>query len=222
MPPTERAYRAIGGVPLRYVRVRPPIRPYYARSTSNFENKLDNFSRDLARAAPGWYGDLRWIATAGAYVNKPGYHGMGRAFDLDIVRWDGTACRPLSWHHQSRSLARRRRYIAVDALARRWFKYVLDAWYNADHRDHIHLDDGGGALIFNRGYRSDTVFIQRTANEMMNANLVIDGLYGPLTDAAFHRMKNKVDVPHRVANNPRIYRRFLWRLAVLAMRNKSL
>lgn len=221
-PPTESTYRTIGGVPLRYVRVSPPITTYYARSTRAFEDKLDNFSRDLARAAPPWYGRLIWIATAGVYVNKPTYHGLGRAFDLDIVRWKNAACRPYRGHHASEYRSRRRRYIGVDALTRRWFKYVLDAWYNSAHRDHLHLDDGGGALVFNTGYRSDVVFIQRAANVMIGAGLAIDGIYGPLTDAAFHKMKNRVDVPHRVTVNPRVYRRFLWRLATHALRNRPL
>jgi len=222
MSATESAYRTIGGIPLRYVRVSPMLTTVHVRSTDGFEHKLDHFSYNLATAAPPWYGGLRWIATAGAYVNKPGYHGLGRAFDLDVVRWRNAACRPIRGHHRSQHLSQRRRYIGVDALARRWFKYVLDAWYNPAHRDHMHLDDGGGALVFNTGYRSDTVFIQRAANLMINAGLVIDGIYGPLTDAAFHKMKNRVDVPHRVASSPRVYRRFLWRLATHALRNRPL
>lgn len=222
MPPTERTYRTIGGVPLRYVRVTPHIDPMYARSTSDFEDKLDRFSNNLGAAVPGWYGSLRWIASAGAYVNKPTYHGLGRAFDLDVIRWRNAACQPLAQHHASRYLSQRRRYIGVDALARRWFKYVLDAWYNPAHRDHLHLDDGGGALVFNTGYRSDTVFVQRAANLMIRAGLAIDGVYGPKTDHAFRVMKNRVDVPHRVSVSPRVYRRFLWRLATHALRNKPL
>lgn len=222
MGATERVYRTIGGVPLRYARSSPPIQPMYARSTREFEHKLDHFSYNLATAAPTWYGSLKYIATAGAYVNKPTYHGRGRAFDLDIVAWRRVACRPLSQHHRNRQLNRRRRYIGVDALARRWFKYVLDGWYNAAHRDHMHLDDGGGALVFNTGYRSDTVFIQKAANMMIGRRLKIDGIYGPNTDRAFHIMKNRVDVPHRVSVSPRIYRRFLWRLAVHALRNRPL
>lgn len=221
MSATERAYRTIGGIELRYLRVSPPLRNVYVRSTAEFEDKLDRFSNNLAFAPPAWYGRLQWIATAGAYVPKPGYHGLGRAFDLDRVQWRRVACRPIEGHHAS-TMPRRRRYIAVDALARRWFKYVLDAGYNAAHRDHIHVDDGGGALVFNANYRSDTVFVQRACNVMMGSDLVIDGIYGPLTNAAFRRLKNRLDIPHRVSSSPRTYRRFLWRLAVVAFRNKRL
>lgn len=222
MGATERAYPTIGGVPLRYVRMRPAIAPYYGRSTSEFEDKLDAFSHDLAKASPATYGRLIWFATAGIYVNKPKYHGLGRAFDLDIVRWSAAACRPIAGHHASRYRSVRRRYIGVDAFARRWFKFVLDGWYGAAHRDHLHLDDGGGALVFNRRYRSDVVFVQVACNEMMNGALVVDGIYGPKTTAAFARLKNRLGVPHRVSTHPAVYRRFLWRLGHAALRNKTL
>jgi hypothetical protein len=220
--PTERAYPTIGGVPLRYVRTSPQVTSYYARSTAAFENKLDNFSRDLAGLAPSSYGGLRYFATAGAYVNKPKYHGLGRAFDLDLVRWQGATCGPILGHHTHRHRIVRRRYIGVDAVARRWFKYVLDGWYNGAHHDHMHLDDGGGALVFNVNYHSDTVFIQSAANLMMGAKLAIDGIYGPLTAAAFRKMKDRLAIPHRVSKDPAEYRRFLWRLAHRALRNRGL
>jgi hypothetical protein len=222
MSATERAYPTIGGVPLRYVRTSPDIMAYRARSTSRFEKKLDNFSRDVARVAPRSYGTLQYFGTAGAYVSKPKYHGLGRAFDLDVVRWSRATCGPILGHHRHERRAVRRRYIGVDALARRRFKYVLDGWYNAAHRDHMHLDDGGGALVFNVGYRSDTVFIQATANVMINADLVIDGLYGPKTNRAFRIMKDRLGIPHRVSSDATAYRQFLWRLAYRALRNRSL
>lgn len=222
MPPTERAYPTIGGVPLRYQRIAPQLTRYYARSTSSFEKKLDQFSYDLDRLAPSSYGTLLYFATAGAYVNKPKYHGMGRAFDLDRVRWRNVSCIPLRDHHRSRSRRVRRRYIGVDAVARRWFKYVLDGWYNGAHHDHIHLDDGGGALVFNVSYRSDVVFVQAAANAMIGTELVIDGIYGPRTRRAFRTMKNRLDIPHRVSSDAAAYRRFLGRLARHALRDKRL
>ncbi|MBW3604650.1 MAG: extensin family protein [Actinobacteria bacterium] len=222
MAATERAYRTIGGVPLRYLRSDVRVRTYYARSTAAFEDKLDAFAHDLGRAAPPSYGAVRYIATAGAYVNKPKLHGLGRAFDLDLVRWQGRTCAPIRGHHGHARRAVIRRYIGVDALARRRFKYVLDGWYNAAHRDHLHLDDGGGALVFNAGYRSDTVFIQAAANVMINARLAVDGVYGPKTRRAFATMKDRVGIAHRVSSDARLYRAFLWRLALRALRNKGL
>lgn len=221
MSATERSYITIGGVPLHYLRTDPVLTTYRARSTADFEDKLDEFSRELAAAAPRWYGSLVAIGTAGAYVNKPKYHGLGRAFDLDLVRWERRVCAPIRGHHVDAAY-RRRRYIGVDALARRHFKYVLDGWYNATHADHLHLDDGGGALVFNPAYRSDTVFVQAAANEMMDAGLDIDGVYGPLTRAAFAELRDRLRIPDRVMTDADVYRRFLWRLARRALRNRPL
>jgi hypothetical protein len=176
----------------------------------------------VANIAPRSYGKLRYFATAGAYVNKPKMHGMGRAFDLDMVRWRNVTCGPILGHHTYRNRAVRRRYIGVDAIARRWFKYVLDGWYNAAHRDHMHLDDGGGALVFNVNYRSDTVFIQAAANVMIGADLAIDGLYGPKTSRAFAEMKKRLGISNRVSNDAAEYRIFLWRLAYRALRDTRL
>lgn len=222
MGATERAYATIGGVPLRYVRTDPDIVSYTARSTATFEDRLDAFSADVARIAPDSYGRVLWFATAGAYVNKPGYHGLGRAFDLDAVRWSRVACRPIALHHVHRTRAVRRRYLAVDAVGRRWFKYVLDGWYNAAHRDHMHFDAGGGELVWNPRYRSDVVFVQAACNLMISGRLAIDGIYGPHTRRAFLRLKNRVGVPHRVSSSPSVYRRFLWRLAWYAFRDRTL
>lgn len=220
--PTERTYRTIGGVPLRYVRSSPDLTTFYVRSTAAFEDKLDNFSYDLVKLTPRSYGSIQYFGTAGAYVNKPKYHGLGRAFDLDMVRWRYRTCGPILGHHTYPIALVRRRYIGVDAICRRWFKYVLDGWYDSAHRDHIHVDDGGGLLLFRKYYRSDTVFVQAAANLMMGAGLVIDGIYGPRTDAAFTAMKNRLGVPHRVSSNSTIYRVFLWRLAYRALRNDLL
>lgn len=222
MPPTERSYPTIGGVALRYLRSTPPLTSYNARSTRDFEKKLDAFSHNLARIAPASYGGLRFIATAGAYVNKPKYHGLGRAFDLDMVRWDHATSAPILGHHVHGQRVVQRRYLGVDAVARRWFKYVLDGWYNGAHHDHLHLDDGGGALVFNVNYRSDTVFVQAAANLMIGAKLEIDGVYGPRTRKAFHTMKNRLRIPHQVSTDAVLYRRFLYRLAHHALRDASL
>jgi hypothetical protein len=96
---------------------------------------------------------------------------------------------------------------AATSESTRWFKQVLDGWYNAAHRDHMHLDDGGGAQVFNRSCRSDTVFIHAAANVMIDANLAIDGLYGPNTQAAFSIMRDRLGIPNRVSVEAAEYRR---------------
>ena len=49
--------------------------------TQNTEDKLDRCFSELWDVCP--LGTAKKIFTAGAYVNKGGMHGAGRAFDLD-------------------------------------------------------------------------------------------------------------------------------------------
>ena len=167
MSATERAYRTIGGVPLWYLRGGRASRGVTVYSQRSFEQKLDAFSFELQRLTPRVYGRVLYVATAGAYVNRPGAHGLGRAFDLDVVRWRNRTSAPYWGHHRSPSGADRRRYLAVDALLRRRFKYVLDGWFNTAHTNHIHVDDLGGALVLSKRFRSDTVFVQAVCNNFL-------------------------------------------------------
>ena len=48
------------------------------------------------------------------------------------------------------------------------------------------------------------MFIQAAANLMMGGDLAIDGAYGPLTNAVFHEMKKRLDIPHRVSSKPAV------------------
>lgn len=90
---------------------------------------------------------MQYVVTAGAYVNKSGYHGLGRAFDLDIIKWQNAQSAPYYGEHNSSNLALQRRYVGLNACAHRHFRYVLHGWYNSAHGDHIHVDDGGLPLL---------------------------------------------------------------------------
>jgi hypothetical protein len=78
----------------------------------------------------------------------------------------------------------RRRYIAVDASCRRYFKYTLDGWYNPDHTNHIHVDLHT-VPVFSKDSISDTGFIQAVCNNFDGAGLEIDGVWGPKTQDAW-------------------------------------
>ena len=217
---TERAYRTIGGVPLWYLRGSGVVRNVTVYSQRSFEQKLDAFSFELQRVTPRAYGRVVYIATAGAYVNRPGAHGLGRAFDLDAVRWRYRTSAPYWSHHRSASLADRRRYLAVDALLRRRFKYVLDGWFNAAHSNHIHVDDLGGALVLNKRFRSDTVFVQAVCNNFIGTRLVLDGLWGPATERAFAVTRRRLRVAGPMVSQAWRWRTWLYRVAVHGLHNR--
>jgi hypothetical protein len=126
---------------------------------------------------------LRFLTSAGLFVQKPGKHGEGRAVDVDTVSWESFSISPFGRQHMSTDVAVRRRYIALDAMCRTAFSWVLDGWFNDEHGDHIHCDDSS-ELILKTSARSTVAFCQSACNDVYGANLEIDGRWGALTRAA--------------------------------------
>lgn len=219
--PTEASYNSISGVPLYYLRNGYEQR-ITVRSTSHFRQKMTWFIDDLQAAVPSWYGSMTKIITAGAYVNKSGAHGAGQAFDIDAIVWQGTSSYPYYQHHSSSSLATRRRYLGVNAFCQRQFKYVLNGWYNAAHRDHFHVDNWGGGRVLRKDYRSDVVFIQAMCNDLMGINLAIDGIYGPNTDYWYRESKSRAGVAGDTSGSVSAWRLWCYRTGLRGLNNQSL
>lgn len=211
MAPSEKRFNAIDGTPVYYWRwtdgtagQRPQQRTF--ASTNAFYARLVVWVRDLRGLAErnGGFRSLDRIVSAGAYVNKPGEHGRGQAIDIDQMRWSNAAVTPYNREHAARDVTVRRRYLALDAVSRRHFRYVLDGGYNAAHADHLHLDFGGGAIRCDRSSRSDTVFVQMAANAFMGSGLKVDGVWGSRTQSAFTESQRRLGVggdPHRVTKD---------------------
>ena len=220
MGATEHRFNTIDGTPLHYWRwtdgtagTRSEQRTF--ASTHQFYDRLVAWVRDL-RALADAHGGLQGmqrIVSAGAYVNKPGQHGLGQAFDLDEVRWANGTISPYRRHHASPDRAVARRYLALDAVSRRHFRWVLDAGYNAAHADHLHLDFGGGAPRCDSASRSDTAFVQMACNAHMGARLRVDGLWGRATQAAFDESRRRLDVGGDPQHNASDWRTWLGRAA---------
>jgi hypothetical protein len=186
-------FSRIDGTPVYYWRSsRGDTTARNWQATQEFYDSLVLWIRDL-RSLSSAYGSITYLVSAGFYVNKPGEHGAGTAMDLDHVRWSGgQVCSPLDHDHASGTLATRRRYLAVDAVCRRRFRYALDGWYNADHADHIHSDFGGLPVRCVTGSESDTKFVQSLCNNFMSSGLAVDGIWGPKTDSAFTTAKSRL------------------------------
>src|SRR5206468_11823507 len=119
-----------------------------------FETELDDCFQELWHICP--LGQAEVIASGGAWVEKPGFHGQGRAFDLDGIVWAGKGFVTL---HDGFQGGDQVFYYAVEAIVRRHFGTVLDYNYDIDHRDHLHLDDGT-AIGFQPGSSSRVKFLQ--------------------------------------------------------------
>lgn len=193
-------FSRIDGTPVYYWRSsRGDMSTRNWQCTQEFYDRLVLWIRDLRSLSSG-YGTLNYLVSAGFYVNKSGQHGAGTAMDLDYVNWSsGTVCSPLDRHHASGTLAVRRRYLAVDAVCRRRFRYVLDGWYDSAHVDHIHSDFGGLPAVCVKSSSSDTKFVQAMCNDFMGSGLAVDGIWGSLTQSAFNTAKSRLGVtgdPH--------------------------
>ncbi|UYQ65373.1 extensin family protein [Streptomyces peucetius] len=183
--------------------------------TQAFYDRLVVWIRDLRDlSGDAGAGNVSFLVSAGFYVNKPGQHGQGTAMDLDLVRWaGGRQSSPLDRHHAAGDRTLRRRYLAVDAVCRRRFRYVLDGWYNSAHADHIHADFGGLPTVCEKGSRSDTVFVQAMCNNFMGSGLAVDGAWGPLTQSAFDRAKSRLNITGNPHTNYSVWRTMMARVA---------
>jgi hypothetical protein len=110
-------------------------------------------------AEPMPLGRFTRIWSDGVYVNKPGYHGSGRAVDLHYFDTAGTS-RAFNadygvWRNWTGTALTdvRKRYWAIASSLHYDFTYVLTYLYNQEHWTHIHVDDG---VSRSSGTRFDT------------------------------------------------------------------
>lgn len=215
MGATDVSFDQVNGVPLMYWRYSPGGPGYEVQTTfyadQSFHDRLWYIFNNLEYYGKtyGSLGDLVHVVTAGVYVNKSGQHGLGKAFDLDRVRWDGGTCTPYYGVHASSTRWVRRRYLATDAICRRWARYTLDGYYNSAHSDHIHFDMGGLPERFSTSSRSDTVFIQSCCNDFNSAGISVDGIWGPNTSAAYEALKSQLGTSGDPKTSTSAYRNLL-------------
>lgn len=184
-------FEKLAGVPVHYDRLAPPNnygtrgRPTKFHVIEEFQHKLDNFFSELWELCP--FGTPEVITSAGAYTEKPGWHGKGRAFDLDGIFWSNKTFVTLQYPTDPKF------YLAVDAVLRKHFGTVLNYHYNSSHKDHFHIQDDGKALGF-RKVRSIIVFLQATLSEIFNDDVEINGRWDSQTDVAIGRVLEILDI----------------------------
>ena len=184
----------LDGVPLFFARGVKP-RPQTFSVEPHFRDVLTETVRTVRFRAPASFGDLRRITSAGVLVDKPGFHGKGRAFDHDAWAFEHVNIRPIDHDHNAPSLARRQRYWALAALIRSHSAFVLHGEYNADHRDHIHQDNGG-ARPFTTASEATVKLVQAICNHIFDHSpkLTIDGDFGSSSRTAASGAMHKVDL----------------------------
>jgi len=198
----DNSFTTLGNVPVHYNRDRPADyptrgRPYRYYCTQDFENKLDACIRELWNLNP--YGKAEVITSAGAFVDKPSFHGQGRAFDLDGIFWSGRRFITL---YDGYNGGNRKFYFGIEAVLRKHFGTVLDYNYNAEHRDHFHVDDGSpvgfrpGALSLVKSLQATLVYVFG----LSVGKTGIDGDYGNSTKAAVSKALARLEIAGDIAN----------------------
>jgi hypothetical protein len=175
-------FKKLAGVPVHYDRftdVRYGYgtkgKPYDFFCTKKFQDKLDACFQELWNICPHGKGEV--ITSAGAYVDKPGSHGMGRGFDLDGIFWPNKTFITINYPTEKEF------YLGVEAVLRKHFGTVLNHLYNNAHQDHFHIDDTSEVKFFTSS-RSRVLFLQATVVNLFEKTIDIDGDWGPKTRGA--------------------------------------
>lgn len=193
MPRPPTFFTALAGVPVQYDRMTPGAYgtrgvPYRFYCEAGFIASLEACFDEIWQACP--LGPPEVITSAGAWVEKPGRHRPGRAFDLDGLFWSGRELVTLYDGYQGRD---RRFYYAVECILRRHLGQVLNFDYNADHRDHFHMDHAA-AVGLRRGSNAVTFFVQGLLRTVFERPVAVDGRWGNQTENALQQAAASVGV----------------------------
>lgn len=180
-------FTELSGTAVHYARA--PVAPYATRGKSyrfyvieSFEQSLVACFKELWKVCP--FGQADVLTSAGAYVNKSGYHGLGRGFDLDAIFWPERDFVTLNYPSDPVF------YLGVEAILRRHFGTVLNYLYNRAHRDHFHIDNGT-SVKFTSSSTSRVYFLQAALTHVLDIPVLIDGKYGSQTSGATNKaLKN--------------------------------
>ena len=185
-------FQSLAGVPVLYDRLHADHYgktgiPYKFHCTSDLQAVLEVFFQDLfARTVA--FGQPQSILSAGAWVNKPGQHGQGKAFDLDAIHWERVKFVSLE------QPTRKTLYLAIQALCNKHLGVVLGYDYNPAHHDHLHVDIS--RTVGFREVSSVTQFLQQALNTFYGQTLGVDGEYGEDTETALKATLAVLGIPN--------------------------
>ena len=168
------SHARLAGLPLVY---EPDQRRSAFRFAPAFFTRLEDWAGGLADQLPAAPEEL---TTYGSWTDGGGscdsWHHAGRAFDLARVRLaDGSevSCRHDRWRSLTgaRLDEARRRYWGLAAGLHARFSYVLTYLYDAQHANHVHVDNG-------RSGDGDPTFSPRSGVQVDAVQAVCRHLWG--------------------------------------------
>jgi len=179
----------INGIPLHYARLTN--HPYGTRGEQR-QFKIDaQFLKTLEAAFEEVFlncplGKPEIITTAGILVNKPGMHGHGKAFDIDAIFWKDNSLVTSNFIHQKEL------YIGIECFLRKHFGIVLNNLY-PNHHDHWHIDTSV-VVDYNKGSKSETLFVQMSLRYIYEKPVIIDGIWGRQTRSYIEEVFSRLQI----------------------------
>ncbi|MGJ8744945.1 hypothetical protein [Polaribacter sp.] len=179
----------INGIPLHYARLTN--HPYGTRGMQRNFSVDESFLIILQKAFKEIFdncplGKPEVITTAGIFVDKPGQHGHGTAFDLDAIFWGNDTLITLNFVHQKEL------YLGIESFLRKHFGIVLNYFY-PNHQDHWHVDTSV-AVDYNTSSKSETLYLQLVLKHIYEENILVDGFWGPQTSGGVSRVFAKLGI----------------------------
>jgi hypothetical protein len=176
--------------------------PAAVRFNSNFFNTVSTWINEYDSLLYNWvenaYSHVDWVGHVGVYghcnSSSPTLHHTGRAFDLGRIQLNNGWFVDTNWSWNQGTM-HKRRYLATALYIRRYVKTVLTAWYNTDHRNHIHFDNGSTLGPISRSSAADTVLIKAACNLMIGTSLNTDNrTWTSATTTAFNQLQSRMNL----------------------------
>ncbi|CAL2090332.1 hypothetical protein [Tenacibaculum sp. 190524A02b] len=179
----------INGIPLHYARLTN--HPYGTRGEQrnflieeNFLTILENALKEVFENCP--LGVPEVITTAGIFVNKPGQHRHGKAFDLDAIFWENETLVTTNFVHQKEL------YLGIESFLRKHFGIVLNYYY-PNHKDHWHVDTSV-PVDYNQSSKSETLYVQLALKHIYKEEILVDGIWGRQTSGIVKEVFNRLGI----------------------------
>lgn len=148
---------------------------------------LDRCLRDLFKSIPAEFGSIELIRAGRGFAPQPGYHGMGRAFDLEGLIWTDR-----QWSAGSR-LSDPHLHLGIESILRRHFGMVLAHGHDPSQQSHIHIDDGL-PVGFRKACTSRVAYVQNALCSVHGKTITQDGVWGKETALAFGEVQDRFGI----------------------------
>ncbi|WGH74148.1 hypothetical protein P8625_08440 [Tenacibaculum tangerinum] len=179
----------VNGIPLHYARLTN--HPYGTRGQQRnflidegFLNTLQKALQEVFEHCP--LGIPEVLTTAGIFVDKPGQHGHGKAFDIDAIFWNNETLVTTNFIHQKEL------YLGIESFLRKHFGIVLNYYY-PNHKDHWHVDTSV-PVDYNESSKSETLYLQLVLKYIYREEILVDGIWGRQTSGVVKEVFEKLGI----------------------------